>query len=698
MFNSRIVVLPVMLLLLTSLLGTSGSSHYGTLEKTRGESPPSRLDAPFSLDVNVSDDPFFESQVEPSMVVDDLGYIHVGWIDRRSGLWRVRYARSTNGGQSFEASMEMPDATHPETGDPVLAYASGVLYYAWISFDRNLWVSDVVMRVSLDRGSTWSNQLVKVSDSPGAVFSDKPWIAARDNNVYAVYTDLGVEYEIRFAKSTDQGATFEPSIQVNYDTFGLGIGACIDIGPNDEIYVSWWDSSISGEGVYFSKSLDGGLTFTPNKKVASTPWSDIGPYRAAAITSLSVGPTGEIYIVWTDFSSSDWDIKLSASLDGGETFSAPITVNDDFTTEIQFMPWVDVDPSGKVHIAWYDNRTQQLEIMYANSTDFGMSFGPNLRVSDASFLGERFIGDYIPLVADSWTNVHVAWCDRRNDNNDIYYSQLKGPGMPGPPPAPASNVSARLEGSSLEDVNITWTLSADDGSGQDSVVNYSIFFAPSYNGSGMGYLWLANVPAGTDHYVAPGIGHGDTQNYFFIIQANDVWGQSNRSLEQSGKFVRQLEPGWNLISPPLSQENSSIEVVLQTVPYQCVREFAANDGSDRWKQSCVFKRYGEVEHLDIGDVLWINITQTSNWTIAGSVLRETTIWLRTGWSLIGVPAFSGYDVARLKTETGAIRVEGFSNSDFPHHLRVMFDFEPLQPGFGYWLRMTADSFWTVENL
>lgn len=687
------IALVVLLLLFTP----ASLERDHDLVGSRSENPSIPLDAPFSVDVMVSDDPISESQVEPDAVVDDLGYVHVGWIDRRTGVWRVRYARSTDGGLSFGPSMEMADATHPETGDPVLAFANGALYYAWISFDRTIGDSDVAMRVSYDRGVTWG-PLIKVSDSPSSLFSDKPWIAARGDTLYAVYADIGATYEVRFRKSTDQGLTWQPSVRVNADTVGWGNGACIDIGPNDEIYVSWWDSTPAGEGIFFSKSTDGGLTFSPNKQIAVTDWWGNDPVRAAAVTSLAVGPKGNIYIVYANLTTPDWNIEFIRSLDNGTTFSLPVVVNDDMTTEVQFMPWVDVDPLGTVHIAYYDNRTQQLEIRYTNSTDGGASFIPSIRMSDMTFVPEWFIGDYIPLVADIWTNIHVVWCDRRNGNNDIYYSRLEGPGVPGPPPAAVSSVSARLQGPSHGDINITWTLSADDGGGQNSVTNYSILYSFAYNGTGLGYMWLDTVSAGTSHYVANGMGHGDPLDYFFIIRAYDVWGEWNDSLQQAGKFTRMLEPGWNLISPPLILEDPSLGTVLQTISHQCVREFDEGNAVDKWKQLCPFKRYGEVETLGLGSVLWVNIKKTGNWTVAGSVPQQWTVWLGSGWNLIGAPAFSGYDIARMMMETKADRVEGFSGVDSPYRLRTMFDFEPLQAGYGYWVHVTAGQLWTVENL
>ena len=224
MFKSRFLILIAMFLFSGASLGTTGVGHNGVLEETRGGELPVPLDAPFSPDVMVSDDVTSTSQVEPHAVVDDLGYIHVGWIDRRSGLWRVRYSRSTDGGLSFEPSIEMPDAVYPETGDPVLAFANGALYYAWISFDRALNEGDVAMRVSHDHGLTWGPR-IKVSDGPSTVFTDKPWITAKDDTVYAVYADMPAAYEVRLRKSTDQGVTWQPSVRINIDTIGWGNGA-----------------------------------------------------------------------------------------------------------------------------------------------------------------------------------------------------------------------------------------------------------------------------------------------------------------------------------------------------------------------------------------------------------------------------------------------------------------------------------------
>ncbi len=92
-----------------------------------------------------------------------------------------------------------------------------------------------------------------------------------------------------------------------------------------------------------------------------------------------------------------------------------------------------------------------------------------------------------------------------------------------------------------------------------------------------------------------------------------------------------------------------------------------------------------------------NVTGDCNLTVAGVVPVQTTILLYEGWNLVSFPSFnSSYSVADLKLEIGATRVEGYDPLP-PYHLRVLADAEVLQAGYGYWVRVEADTVWMVNN-
>ncbi len=94
--------------------------------------------------------------------------------------------------------------------------------------------------------------------------------------------------------------------------------------------------------------------------------------------------------------------------------------------------------------------------------------------------------------------------------------------------------------------------------------------------------------------------------------------------------------------------------------------------------------------------LWVNVTEDSNLTVAGTVPAQTTIHLYEGWNLVSFPSFNAsYSVADLKAEIGATRVEGYDLAP-PYFLRVLGDAEVLQAGYAYWVKMDIDVDWIVE--
>ena len=83
--------------------------------------------------------------------------------------------------------------------------------------------------------------------------------------------------------------------------------------------------------------------------------------------------------------------------DGGATWSPALQVNDDATTNSQFLPKISLDPTtGKLAVVWYDSRNDlgtggsgdtdgiandDAQFWGAFSTNGGASFTPNLQIS-----------------------------------------------------------------------------------------------------------------------------------------------------------------------------------------------------------------------------------------------------------------------------------------------------------------------------
>ncbi len=263
-------------------------------------------------------------------------------------------------------------------------------------------------------------------------------------------------------------------------------------------------------------------------------------------------------------------------------------------------------------------------------------------------------------------------------------------------PLPLENLTAVLSGENLENVTLMWNPSPDESIA--FVQRYDVYRGNVYDKLGSLYQHIGSVPSGNYTFVDTFAGESNPSPYFYVVCAVNLTNSSVCADDQGGKLTRPLFPGPNLVSVPLVQSNESVKTVLQTVEYD--KAWFYDSSSQEWKWHMTSKEYRRglwnVNHT-MG--LWVNVTGDCSLTVAGIVPAQSTIHLHKGWNLIGFPSFNtSYTVADMKAEVGGTRVEGFESMPVfpPYYLRVLGDAEALQTGFGYWLRVKADTTWTVE--
>ena len=85
-------------------------------------------------------------------------------------------------------------------------------------------------------------------------------IAGSGNYVYVVWWDNKTEHwEVFFARSTDNGRTFEQPLNLSNNT-GRSENAQI-FALEENVYVTWWDNSTGTREVLFRASTDNGNSF-----------------------------------------------------------------------------------------------------------------------------------------------------------------------------------------------------------------------------------------------------------------------------------------------------------------------------------------------------------------------------------------------------------------------------------------------------
>ena len=387
------------------------------------------------------------------------------------------FASSFNGGKNWTIGGPLVQASNHVCGDPSIGVDSaGNLYYSSLDIDFTTFAFSLQVAKSSDGGLTFSTPQLTVVQDPADSRSpspDKPYIAAdaspgspfRDSiyQGFADFTTRGIA--IKVVLSRDGGATWSAPITVvaprnNENPALYRFSALPVVGPDGTVYMFWSEFPqvrvMGALSIRFSKSTDGGLTWSNSASVASglpspgftnikatDPLFGTAPFHGAAANTYpaaAVGANGNLYVAWMDFpqgsctfyGSSDTpdcvgaDVRLSVSSDGGTTWSAPAKVSDDSGTADQFLQWVAVQSDGRAGVLFMDRRGDPANIsyraFYTNTAD-GTSFLPNVRVStmDSTPTGDEVLSLYSGLAA-SGQNVYPVWPDLRSGNVDVFFA------------------------------------------------------------------------------------------------------------------------------------------------------------------------------------------------------------------------------------------------------------------------------------
>ena len=319
---------------------------------------------------------------------------------------------------------------------------------------------DIFIKSSNDKGTTFGSP-VNLSNNSG--FSEHPQIAAYDNNVYAIWADdTSGNREVFFTRSEDNSTSFDKIKNLSNNTSdsfnqeiavfgdnvyvvwldqdeadntnillkasfdgGTTFGRTVHISSNanqetfpkiaayeDSVYVAW---NMAGdnvderdnEGLFFVRSLDGGNTF--DNVIKLNHENDFGELQVAAFDET-------VYVVSGGIHSVDVNgVFFTKSIDGGRSFSEPVTIDENATF---------VNPLN-VEVGAYD---EQFSYVAAQVTVLGneeillleMTGNDSTRVINLS--NNPKISE-CPSIAMAGDNIYVVWEDMTPGNHEILYAK-----------------------------------------------------------------------------------------------------------------------------------------------------------------------------------------------------------------------------------------------------------------------------------
>jgi hypothetical protein len=195
-----------------------------------------------------------------SLAAGGGGELFLVWEDQRDGGRDLRFARSPDGGVTWEPDRRV-DSDEPGAGTsyhPLLAQANGALLVSW--WDERNGDADVYVRRSTDGGATWAGPEVRLDPGPaGAATSRDARISAAGANVTVVWEEGTARGDatILGRSSTDAGATWAAPV-----VYGEGQDPAVVARADGPPSVAWAARS-AGRGPAERTSIGGRIVDIP---------------------------------------------------------------------------------------------------------------------------------------------------------------------------------------------------------------------------------------------------------------------------------------------------------------------------------------------------------------------------------------------------------------------------------------------------
>ncbi len=289
---------------------------------------------------------------------------------------------------------------------------------------------------------------------------DNTGTAGTNGNIYVCYAEFGLTgsaVPIRLVRSTDGGVTW--SAPINLVASGQSGQACrVEVGRGGDVFVTWHrgvdantaeihirrctpgSTECASIGEWSADTVIDTITRAQDPVASGTSNCD-RPALNGFVRKTFENPTlainrvtGRVHVAYSFKDSStaadDANIRYQALNPNLTVAIAPTQLNIDGTTTDQWRAFLAVTsgPSPALAVAWYsrqlDSGNLRFDVFKRESTDDGLNFGPEIRVTTASSAVPTLLPNFDPDIADCYMSDYetmdadnrsffIGWSDSR---------------------------------------------------------------------------------------------------------------------------------------------------------------------------------------------------------------------------------------------------------------------------------------------
>lgn len=195
---------------------------------------------------------------------------------------------------------------------------------------------------------------------------------------------IGFSLEGAVAQPSSHHGSHKAAVMNGPATIHTGQGPTVHFDLAGRLWAAW----IHGQHVYVNYSDDLGKSFSPPVKVNAQP--EKVRYNGEARAQVAVDSKGNVFVVWNQKLEKRFtgNVRFSRSVDGGRSFSSPLTINDNRDVIGHAFITMVLDANDKLHFTWLDARDvvaarkagkefQGTSLYYAYSDDHGKTISEN---------------------------------------------------------------------------------------------------------------------------------------------------------------------------------------------------------------------------------------------------------------------------------------------------------------------------------
>jgi hypothetical protein len=300
--------------------------------------------------------------VDPQLALDSAGNINVVWQTQEffnPNAWSIWFARSTDAGVHFSRPKNLCDVGATCNWPKIAVEPSGAVDIVWAAAPCPACSYDVFFARSTNGGANFVSAR-NLSNSPDGLFAAPQLTVGQRGTINVVWSkgDSSSGFsDIFFSGSDNQAASF---VTTNVSSRqGRAYFPLVFSRTDNDVDVFWHDDMVGG--IFYSRSFDERSEFSQPSPVSSFTRS-FNPDGY-----VQVDRRNNVTLVWEEFSTAGSRIAFSRSTDGGSTFSNGQVFS---SSNVVYQSQVATDTAGNLAIAWLSDTAEVQDIFLSRGVSF----------------------------------------------------------------------------------------------------------------------------------------------------------------------------------------------------------------------------------------------------------------------------------------------------------------------------------------